>query len=384
MGELVGVALGLRPGEVVPVAGVHLDPADLGRPVEPKGDEKLVQQAGMIIVAGILGIELPVPSYPLTIVSRHPDRPVEQASQLRQDRCPEIFLERLGILGERAEQRPVDVADPQRAQTVGSHVEAIVEPALAPDAAAKRDRRQAAVEPVAPLVIDADMLFGVAGELAPHQRAAMGAAVDKGLHRPRLVPVEDDRGLADIARPEIPRVGDFGIETEKAPDGPAEDPLLLTRIDLGIVIEAVGHPAVIERRPNRSGYHLPGPLVLVVFALATARAQLRLHGRSSGVQFGMSVESGLVGPALQQSQPVWIERALKDLELLAARFFHALLAARSVYLRELGTLSRCGGDRDNESDCHIVSSARQLIERTKQYDPRRRPSRTALCGAARV
>ena len=58
-----------------------------------------------------------------------------------------------------------------------------VEPALASDAAAERDRRQAAVEPVAPLVIEADVMRGVAGELAPHQRPAMGAAVDEGLDR---------------------------------------------------------------------------------------------------------------------------------------------------------------------------------------------------------
>src|SRR5260370_31646033 len=112
----------------------------------------------------------------------------------------------------------------------------------------------------------------------------MGAAVDKGPHRPGLVPIEDDRRLADVARPEIPRVGDFAIETEKAPDGPAEDPLLLTRIDLGIVIEAVGHPAVIESGAKLRGFHLPGPFVLVVFALATAPAHLPPPGRASGGQ----------------------------------------------------------------------------------------------------
>src|ERR1700730_9729082 len=83
----------------------------------------------------------------------------------------------------------------------------------------------------------------------------MGAAVDEGPHRSGLVPIENDRRLADVARPEIPRVGDFNIETEKAPDGPAEDPLLLTPVDIRVVIEAVGHPAVIEGRPNLSGYH---------------------------------------------------------------------------------------------------------------------------------
>jgi hypothetical protein len=38
-----------------------------------------------------------------------------------------------------------------------------------------------AVEAIAPLMIDADMLLGVAGDLPPDQCAAMGAADDKGL-----------------------------------------------------------------------------------------------------------------------------------------------------------------------------------------------------------
>jgi len=94
MGELVGVALSLGPGDVVPMARVHLDPADFGSPVEPEGDEKLVQQLACIIVAGILGVELPVPSYPLTIVaSTRTGR--RAASQAAPGSAPEIFLERL-------------------------------------------------------------------------------------------------------------------------------------------------------------------------------------------------------------------------------------------------------------------------------------------------
>src|SRR5262245_6866438 len=83
----------------------------------------------------------------------------------------------------------------------------------------------------------------------------MGAAVDKGLYRARFVSIEDDRDLADIARAEIARFGDLGLESEKPPHRPAEDPLLLARIDLGVVVEPIRHPAVVERRPDRSGYH---------------------------------------------------------------------------------------------------------------------------------
>jgi hypothetical protein len=41
-GEFGGVAVGLGPGDVVPVAAIHPDPAHLGRAVEPESDEKFV------------------------------------------------------------------------------------------------------------------------------------------------------------------------------------------------------------------------------------------------------------------------------------------------------------------------------------------------------
>src|SRR6516162_8077587 len=135
-------------------------------------------------------------------------------------------------------------------QPMRLHVKARVEPALAPDTAAERDRGQTAVEPVAPLMVDADVIGGVAGKLAPHQRAAMCATVDKGFDRAALIPIEDDRRLADITRSEVARVRDFRRKAEKTPDRPAKDPLLLARIELGVMVESVGHSAVVERRPD--------------------------------------------------------------------------------------------------------------------------------------
>ena len=214
----------------------------------------------MVIVAGILGVELPICPDALAVVAEHPHRPVEQAFELGDDRRAEIVRQRLGIGGERAEHRAVDGADAQRAQAVRAHVEAGVEPALAAHAAAERDRGQAAVEPVTPLMINADMLARSAAQFAPHQCAAMGAAVDEGLDQPVVVAIDDDRGLAEIGGAEIAGVGDFGLEREKAPGRPAEDRLLLAGVDFGVVIEAVRHPAIVMRRPDLVGdHHLPRP-----------------------------------------------------------------------------------------------------------------------------
>src|SRR5262249_51491930 len=91
----------------------------------------------------------------------------------------------------------------------------------------------------------------------------------------------------------------------------------------------------------------------------------------------MGVEGRLVGPALEQRQLVRVEHTLKDLELLAPGLPHALLAARSVRLSEFGALSRCGGDRYNESDRHIVSPCMSVECERQQYGPRHPQSRIA-------
>jgi hypothetical protein len=90
------------------------------------------------VVAGILGIELPVGPDALADVAEDRHRPLEQAAQLRQHRRAEIVFGRLDIIRERAEQRTVDRGDPQLAQAVRGHLEARVEAALAADAAAER------------------------------------------------------------------------------------------------------------------------------------------------------------------------------------------------------------------------------------------------------
>src|SRR6185437_15301043 len=104
-----------------------------------------------------------------------------------------ILFEALAVLGERAEDRAVDRPDLEPPHAVPAHVEIRPHPALAANAAAERNRGQPAFQVVAPLVIDADVFPGVARELAPHQRAAMSAAVDEGMDVAVLVAIDDDR-----------------------------------------------------------------------------------------------------------------------------------------------------------------------------------------------
>ena len=87
--------------------------------------------------------------------------------------------------------------------------------------------------------------------------------------------------------------------------------------------------------------------------LHASDAQLRQEWRAGAVQPRMGVEGRLVDPALEQGQAIGVHRALKDLELLAARLLHHLGAAALVRLRELRPLARHGGDRHHESDRHL-------------------------------
>src|SRR6516225_621080 len=118
---------------------------------------------------------------------------------------------------------------------------------------------------------------------------------------------------------------------------------------------------------------LPGTVIRVIFPLAAPDTQFGSDCRSRAVQLRMRIESRLVGPALEQCQLVGVEGALKDLELLTAGLLHPLLAASFHHLRELGTLSRRGGDRDDQSYCHLLPLS-TLINPGARSRPPQRPA----------
>ena len=99
MGDIVLVAVRLGPRDVVAVTPIHLDAADLRHTVEPECHQKFVQQAGVVIVTGILGIELPVSLDALSGVAKHLDLSTAQAVHLLDDRLAKIGLERFSVGG---------------------------------------------------------------------------------------------------------------------------------------------------------------------------------------------------------------------------------------------------------------------------------------------
>src|SRR5207245_795202 len=120
-------------------------------------------------------------------------------------------------------------------------------------------------------------------------------------------------------------------------------------------VGSVYHESLVSPRTvDRAG--LARPAIFVVFTLTVPDTKLREQGRPRAVELRVSVQSRLVGPALEQGQAIRVHGALKDLELLAARLFHHLGAAALVGFRELRPFAGHGGDRHDESDRHLSVS----------------------------
>src|SRR4051794_13844310 len=103
---------------------------------------------------------------------------------------------------------------------------------------------------------------------------------------------------------------------------------------------------------------LPRAVVFVVLALAAAEPQALRQWQAGGVAFWVCVERRLIGPQFEQGELVRVERALENLELLAAGLGHALLAARLHRLRQFGPFAGRRGDRNDESDGHLFPPKR--------------------------
>ena len=84
-------------------------------------------------------------------------------------------------------------------------------------------------------------MLGVAAIFDAHQIAAMTAAIAEDMDRAVLVPDHDHRGVADIAGDVVAAVRHLALDADKAPDRPAENPLLFLGINIWVGIDPVGN-----------------------------------------------------------------------------------------------------------------------------------------------
>ncbi len=122
-------------------------------------------------------------------------------------------------------------------------------PALAGDTPAKGDTVEVAGEIVAPGVVDAGQVVGMAAPLEANEVAAMGAAVDHCMDLAVLPSGDDDRGLAEKGRQVVTRLGEFAGECEILPGRPEKDPAELGAVDLRIRKHPVRNARIALGRP---------------------------------------------------------------------------------------------------------------------------------------
>ncbi len=196
------------------MALVHRLPAFLGGPAHGEGGEEGVQQAGVVVVAAVLHVQLPVPVHALTLIAEHSYGLVEDPGDLLANLGAQIVFELLRVRRQRAEDHSVEDADSKAFQAVVGKLEVGRQTALTADAVPERHARQLSIQREAPAVVNASVVFRVASGFAPDQRATMGASVHECMDDTASVAAHEDGNVAHIGCFEIARIGKLGIERQ--------------------------------------------------------------------------------------------------------------------------------------------------------------------------
>src|SRR5208282_5952105 len=156
---------------------------------------------------------------------------VQYPVNARADQIADVARQRRRLGGEGAEDEVAERIDAQFLQTVLLEAEARRHPALPGPPAAEGDTVEVACEIIAPGVVDAGQVVGMAAPLETNEVAAMRAAVDHRMDLAVLPAGDDDWGLAEKGRQVIARLRQLAGECQILPGRPEKDPAELGAID---------------------------------------------------------------------------------------------------------------------------------------------------------
>ncbi len=171
-------------------------------------------------------------------------------------------------------------------------IEILRHAAFAAHAMPERDALQTSGEIVAPRMVDAGQRLGVAPLLQAHQCPFMGATIDHRMDRTVLIAGHHDRRFANSRETPITGIGNFDVQTEEIPDRPAEQALLLLRIDRGIREDAERHARHPICWPDEVGrniasdrdVHRSPPRALPIATVAVSRVSVQMWRRRSTIR----------------------------------------------------------------------------------------------------
>ena len=224
---------------------VHDGAAGLGVAKDACGNDELVQQPGVIGIAQVLEIDLPIGRDSLAAVAQHLDRLAEDAVEVFQAQIVEKRLKRLDVRIEGAEYHTAVGRDVEHVEPMRALVEALGHAAGTVDAALERHADQVPPQVIAPMVVDAGVAV-VGAERGAHELgAAMGTAVHERANLAVRPTVDHHRRVAHESGLVIAGIGDLGLQREIAPYRSAEDSLLFLVVEIGVGEDAIGNPAVV-------------------------------------------------------------------------------------------------------------------------------------------
>ena len=208
----------------------------------------------MVRVLHVLDVELPVVRQHLHEAPEHLDGLVHHAQEAPVDLRAEIVVERRRPVGQAREDEATERGGAELSRPVLGLAEGLGHAAQATDALLEGDAEEVAPQVVAPRVIDALEVLGVAPIVEGDQRSAVRAPVLEGVDLAVLAADHDDRHLAHERGPVVARPLDVHLEAHVVPGRPLEDAAQLGLVVGLVLVDPEGDP----------GQRAAGPRVLRV------------------------------------------------------------------------------------------------------------------------
>ena len=185
--------------------------AFLRQAIELEGGKKQVQQARVVTVFDVLNVELPVVGQGLREAADHLYGLAQHAFDARADLWSEILIDRRNVVAEAGKHQTAEHGYPQLAGAVLFLAKGGWHATLALDALLKGDTGQVALAVVAPCMVDALEVLGLAGLLQRDQCPAMRAAILERVNLAIVILDHHHRRKANKGRSVAAGLRQFGV-----------------------------------------------------------------------------------------------------------------------------------------------------------------------------
>src|SRR5215813_8191805 len=162
-----------------------------------------MQEARVVRVPGVFGVQLPVRTDELAPITEDADRTVEDTIEPRSLCWTKICFDRLDLVVKGGEHDAVVRRDSQFGERDFCGIKICGIASLTFDAATEGHADQIAAEIVTPLMVDADVGSAIAAHLPANERAAVRAAIHERMQLALAISGHHDWRVANESRFEV-------------------------------------------------------------------------------------------------------------------------------------------------------------------------------------